>query len=409
MSSTARCILHVDMDAFFVSVEQARHPQLRGKAVVVGGEPGGRGVVAAASYPARAYGLRAGMSLTVAQRLCPHAIFLPGNFAHYRETSERFMAMLAHLTPEVEVGGIDEAYLDLTGFDALYGPPRETARNLKERIRKELGLTASVGIATSKVVAKVASDLEKPDGLVEVPLGEEASFLAPLPIGRLPGVGPEVEKRLRGVGISTIGQLATTPAIHLRALLGVWGEVLHRYARGVDTRKLAPPPPAKSISRSTTFPQDTWDRDFLGATLRYLSERVAAELRREAKWARCVTLKLRYADFQTISRSRTLKGPSDSEEVIFAVGQELMEGALRQRRCRVRLVGIEVARLVGGGWQLSLWDRSQDRWKRLHQAMDGVRHKYGFTALQVGRTVRLANSFPQVEGDYLLKTSCLSR
>ena len=403
-----RRILHVDLDAFFVSVEQTLDPALRGRSVVVGGDPNSRGVVACASYEARVYGLKAGMSLAVAQRLCPHAIFLGGNFYHYRNASARFLGILSEFTPDVEPLGLEEAFLDLTGFEPIYGPVRETALRIKGRIRGELELTASVGIAGSKVVAKVASDLSKPDGLVEVAPGEERIFLAPLPVAKLPCVGPKTERVLQRIGITTIGELGRLPVSFLRYIFGVHGDVIHRYANGIDNRGLELPAPAKSISRESTFAEDTLDRTFLSATLHYLGERVGATLRSQGKQARCVTLKLRYADFESITRSRTLREGIDTDRAIFEVGRRLMEKALEQRAMPVRLVGIGVSNLIEGR-QLNMFDPWTERQERLNEAIDRIRGKYGFVAVEVGRTLPLREMFPIENGRYCLETPSLSR
>ena len=321
-------IMHIDLDAFFVSVEQVLNPALRGKPVVVGGKPERRGVVAAASYEARAFGLKAGMPLATAARLCPQAIFVEGSFAKYRAASERFMAILEEFSPLLEPVGLDEAYLDVTGFESIHGSLRQMALAIKQRIKQELGLVASVGIASCKLVAKVASGLSKPDGLLEVARGEERSFLAPLPLDRLPGIGKKTEAKLRGLGINTIGELSLVPLSTLKSHFGASGEVLHRLSSGIDDRKVAPPAAAKSISRETTFARDTRDRRLLEATLRYLGERVGADLRRRGRQARCITLKLRYADFTTITRSHTLPQAIDTDQAIFDTGLRLLQGCL---------------------------------------------------------------------------------
>jgi DNA polymerase IV len=403
-----RCIFHIDLDAFFVSVEQVLNPALRGKPVVVGGDPGGRGVVACASYEARIYGLKSGMPLGQAYRLCPHAIFLSGNFHRYRDASEKFMAMLSELTPDIEPIGLEEAYLDLTGFEPLYGPARETALSIKQRIKDELGITASVGIATSKVVAKVASDLSKPDGLIEVPRGAERIFLAPLPISKLPFVGIRAESTLRMMGISTIGELSRLPLPFLKQSLGIQGEVLYRYANGIDNSKVEPFSPPKSVSRSTTFNKDTLNRSFLKSVLHYLTERVGAELRDQGKSARCVTLKLRYTDFQTITRNHTLKQAIDTDWTIFEIGCGLLDRALEQRAIQVRLIGIGVSHLVEGR-QLNMFDPWAELGERLNLAIDRIRDKYGFTAIEAGYTMPLREVFPTEDKRYLLRTPSLSR
>jgi len=400
--------LHIDLDAFFVSVEQTLNPALRGKPVVVGGDPKGRGVVACASYEARVYGLRAGMSLAVAQRLCPHATFLGGNFYRYRDASARFLDILAGFTPDIEPLGLEEAYLDLTGFEPLYGPVRETALVIKRRIKGALGLTASVGIADSKVVAKIASDLSKPDGLIEVMPGEERLFLDPLPVAKLPCVGSKSECVLKRMGVTTIGELGRLPPSFLKQSFGAHGEVMHRYANGIDSRRMEPPAPPKSISRETTFSEDTSDRAFLSATLHYLGERVGADLRSHRKQAKCVTLKLRYADFESITRSRTSREAFDADRVIFEVGRRLLEEALEQRAVPVRLIGIGVSNLIAGR-QLSMLDPWPEILERLNGAIDRIRGKYGFTAIEVGRTLPLRGMFPIEDGRYILKTSSLSR
>jgi len=404
-----RQIIHIDLDAFFVSVEQVLNSELKGKPVVVGGRPDRRGVVAAASYEARAFGLHAGMPLSTASRLCPQAIFIEGNFSKYRDASQKFMAILADFSPFLEPVGLDEAYLDTTGFESIYGSIGQMATAIKQRIKNELGLCASVGIAGCKVVAKVASELSKPDGLLEVAAGEEASFLAPLPIARLPGIGKETERILRGVGINTIGALSIMPLNTLKSHFGASGELLHRRANGIDDRKVEPPGAAKSISRETTFGKDTKDRSLLKATLRYLSERVGADLRQRNKQARCITLKLRYADFTTITRSHTPGQTVDIDQTIFNTGEQLMEKALRAEKQPVRLIGIGVSNLTEPEKQLGMLDTSARRQEQLNRAIDRIRKKYGFTAIQTGRTLRLKDIFPETEGGYTLQTPSLSR
>ncbi|MEJ2740208.1 MAG: DNA polymerase IV, partial [Dehalococcoidia bacterium] len=297
-----RGIFHIDLDAFFVSVEQDYAPELRGRPVIVGGQPDRRGVVAAASYEARAFGIRSAMPLSRAYRLCPQAIFLQGNYSRYREASEKFMSILSEFSPVIEPAGLDEAYIDITGCD-MYGPPRKMALTLKKRVREELHLIASIGIASCKIVAKIASDLEKPDGLVEVPAGKEKEFLAPLPVERLPGVGKKTGQVMKDAGILTIGQLAALPEVWVKARLGAAGIMLHRYANGIDNRKVEAPGEAKSISRETTLAEDTHDVQALISILRYLCEKVGATLRQREKRAGSISLKLRYDDFETVNRS----------------------------------------------------------------------------------------------------------
>ncbi len=401
--------MHIDLDAFFVSVEQVLNPELRGKPVVVGGRPEQRGVVAAASYEARAFGLHSGMPLVTASRLCPQAIFIEGSFPKYRDASRKFMAILADFSPFLEPVSLDEAYLDVTGFESIHGSIHQMALAIKQRIKDELGLCASVGIASCKVVAKVASDLSKPDGLLEVAPGEERSFLAPLPVDKLPGVGKKTERILRSLNVRTLGELSIMSLGALKSHLGASGEVLHRFTNGIDDRKVAPPTAARSISRETTFSQDTRDRPFLEATLRYLGERVGADLRQQDKQARCITLKLRYADFTTITRSHTLPQTSDTDQTIFATGAKLLRRALLEEKQPVRLIGIGVSNLAEPGRQLAMLDASSQRLEQLNRTIDRIRHKYGFTAIQTGRTLLLKDIFPSNGGDYTLQTPSLSR
>ncbi len=393
----ARTIMHIDLDAFFVAVEQAEKPKLKGKPVVVGGRPDRRGVVASASYEARSFGIHAGMPLATAYRLCPQAIFIEGGFPKYRDASQKFMAILADFTPFLEPIGIDEAYLDVTGFESIYGSIHQMALDIKQRIKEELGICASAGAASCKVVAKIASDLSKPDGLLEVASGDERSFLAPLPIAKLPGIGKKAERILRSLGINTIGKLSVTPLITLKSHFGTSGELLRSYASGIDERKVELPGAAKSISRETTFGKDTRDRSLLKATLCYLSERVGSNLRQQGKQARCVTLKLRYADFTTITRSQTLTQASDTDRTISDIGLKLLSKALAQEKQPIRLIGIGVSNLTEPARQLDMLDSSAQRLEKLNKTIDRIRKKYGFTAIQPGRTLLLKDIFPATE------------
>lgn len=407
----ANCIriMHIDLDAFFVSVEQVENPGLKGKPVIVGGRPDRRGVVASASYEARRFGIHAAMPLATAYRLCPLAIFIEGSFSKYRDASQRFMAILADFTPFLEPMGLDEAYLDVTGFESLYGSIHQMALNIKQRTKDELGLCASAGVAGSKVVAKIASDLSKPDGLLEVADGDERSFLAPLPVAKLPGIGKKTERVLQGLGIGTIGKLSMTPLRVLKSHFGASGELLHHHASGIDDRKVELPGAAKSISRETTFDKDTRDHAYLQAMLHYLSERVGSELRQRGRQARRITLKLRYADFTTITRSRTSPQASDADQAIADTGLELLNKALSQEKQPVRLIGIGVSNLVEPGRQLAMLDSSAQRLEQLNRAIDRIRQKYGFTAIQTGRTLRLKDIFRETDGGYTLHTPSLSR
>jgi len=406
---TARRIMHIDLDAFFVSVEQVLNPDLKNKPVVVGGKPDRRGVVAAASYEARAFGLHSAMPLATASRLCPQAIFIEGNFARYRDASQKFMAILADFSPYLEPLGLDEAYLDATGFESIHSSIRNMAVKIRKRVKDELGLCASIGIAGNKTVAKIASDRSKPDGLLEVPPGKERSFLSPLPVAKLPGIGQKSERVLHSLGVNTIGQLAGLPVELLKSHFGTAGELLPDHASGIDHRKIEPPGEARSISRETTFDRDTRDVSLLEATLRYLGERVGADLRRKGKLAKCVTLKLRYADFTTITRQQTLRQANDTDQAIFDHGLKLLKKELAQEKQAVRLIGIGVSNLAEAGRQLDMLDPSARRQEKLNTTIDRIRKKYGFTSIQTGRTLRLKDLFPPDDDGYTLQTPGLSR
>jgi len=383
----ARCIFHIDLDAFFVSVEQVLNPQLKGKPVIVGGDPEHRGVVASASYEARPFGIHSGMPSSKARRLCPQAIFIRANFSRYRDASTRFMEILADFSPDIEPLGLDEAYLDVTGCEEPYDSPRQLALAIKERIHKELKITASVGIATCKVVAKIASDLCKPDGLLEIAPGEEQAFLNPLPVARLPGVGKKTEQALKEMGVTTIGELASLPLDMIKRQFGATGAVLHSYARGIDDREVEAPSEAKSISQQLTFARDTREHNFLEANLHNLCQEVCQELRSQNKSAKCVAIRLRYADFKTITRQVILKEASDVTQVVFATAQQLLTKALAQQEKPIRLIGIRISSLIGEGKQIPMFDSGMEKPEHLDKAIDKIRSKYGSTAIKTGNGI----------------------
>jgi len=351
--------MHIDLDAFFVSVERRNRPDLDGKPVVVGGNPDRRGVVAAASYEARKFGIRSGMPLKTAVRLCPKAIFISGSHQKYREVSRQFFALLGNYSPFIEPVSIDEAYLDVTGFESIHGSIAQMGEKIRRSVREQLDLTASIGIAGSKTVAKVASEKAKPDGLLEVPAGEEAGFLAPLEINCLPGIGTKTESILKKLGVTSLGRLAKMPPGSLRLSLGSYGDMLIRSASGIDERKVEPPAEAKSISRENTFTQDTRDSSTMQSMLAYLSERVGADLRKRNKYARCITIKLRFNDFNTLTRSQTMSQPSDADQVIFSTGLKLFLKELAKNPLPVRLIGIGVTGLTEKGGQLSMLEQAR--------------------------------------------------
>jgi DNA polymerase IV len=368
-------IAHVDMDAFYASVEQRDRPELRGLPVIVGASPGGRGVVSAASYEARRFGVRSAMPISRAVRLCPQGTYLPVDMDKYQRVSAEIMAILRDFSPLVEPVSVDEAFVDLGGTQSLFGPTAETVRAIKVRIRAETGLTASAGLAANKFVAKVASDLEKPDGLVIVPPGTEASFLAPLPVERLWGVGHVLAEALAAMGIATIGQLQGIPASTLERRFGERGRHLHHLAFGRDDRAVEPSTAAKSIGAETTFGVDCRDPEKLRRTLRRHAERVARELRGEQLAAARVTLKLRFADFRTLTRSHTGDPTRDGLELYRRAAALLEREAVSEP---IRLIGLSASGLgPGDQGQLPLLDPVAVRRERLGPVVDRLTARFG--------------------------------
>ena len=381
-----RQILHVDMDAFFVSVEELANPSLVGKPVVVGGDPDGRGVVSAASYEARKYGIHSAMPLRTAKRLCPHAIFLHADLQNYSAWSRRIYTVFEQFTPDVQAVSIDEAYLDLTGTERLFGPGVAAAERVKLAVKQQVGLNASVGLATNKLVAKVASELAKPNGLCAVFPGGEAAFLAPLKIERLPGVGAATTERLRALGVRRIGQLARLDKDLLERAFGSTGLWLHERANGIDPSPIETRGLPKSISRETTFDEDTADLELMDRTLFRLVERVGRALRKEKLQAKTITLKLRYSDFSTITRSITIREGTDLDAVIYDHVKALFRKAYT-RRGRVRLLGAGTSNFVSAAWQQTFVvdDVDVGKLKSLYKAIDKVRDRFGTDALRVGK------------------------
>ncbi len=374
------------MDAFYASVEQRDRPELRGRPVVVGADPQGRGVVSAASYEARRFGVHSAMPIGRAARLCPDAAFLPVDMDKYAGVSREVMTILADFTPLLQPLSIDEAFLDVTGTEGLHGDGAAVARTIKSRITTALRLTASVGVAANMFVAKVASDLRKPDGLVVVAPGTEADFLAPLPVSRLWGVGRVTGAGLEAMGVSTIGQLAAVPAAYLAARFGESGRAPHDLSLGRDDRVVEPFAPPKSMSAEETFGHDHRDVERLAATLREQAERVARELREAGYAGRCVTLKLRFADFSTLTRRHT-DDPTQDGLLIYRRARALLERIpLRQP---VRLIGLSVSGLgPAAAGQLWLLEPDTLRRERLARAMDRVTARFGEASLRPASLLR---------------------
>ncbi|HVB14380.1 MAG TPA: DNA polymerase IV [Candidatus Dormibacteraeota bacterium] len=386
-----RTILHVDLDAFFVSCELLRRPELAGKPVVVGGghesHPGerrepGRGVVAAASYEARSYGVRSALPLAQALGLCPELVVLPVDIAQYARVSEQVFAIFAQYTPLIEPGSLDEAFLDLTGTESLSGGGDAAAQAISARLDTELGLPCSVGVATSKTVAKVASDLRKPRGRVVVPPGEEARFLAPLAVERLPGAGPKTTAKLRLLGIDTLGKLAAAPTALLQETLGPNAAALQLRARGVDPTKVTVPGIPKSVSREETYAQDLISRPELEARIAALSAGVGLRLRASSLTAQAVAIKMRFANFETVTRRRHLLEPTFADQELQAGALQLFGEAWTEGQA-VRLLGVGAEGLREDR-QMSLFDSGSDRGERVDLALDGLRGRFGRRAISRG-------------------------
>jgi len=370
--------MHVDLDAFYASVEQLRRPELRGRPVVVGGNGllGERGVVAAASYEARAFGIRSAMPLSRARRLCPAAIFTPCDFPAYREASRAVFDRLDKYSPLIEPLALDEAYLDLTGQEPLMGPPVRVAERLRDEIGRDCGLDISIGVASCKLVAKVASDLRKPRGLVVVRAGEEAAFLASLPLQKLPGCGPASVARLARLGVRTVGDLAALPDPLLGEIFGQYGRQLGAHARGIDPSPVLPPGEPKSISREVTFDHDLRDRERLREMALGLLQDVSQSLRAHRLTARTVVLKIRYQPFDTHSRQATLATPSDRDDDLCAALSELFDSQLDAAR-PVRLIGAGVSNLEAGATQLNLLESRGGQRAGLDRKLDQLRDRFG--------------------------------
>jgi DNA polymerase IV len=387
-----RVILHVDLDAFFAAVEQRDRPELRGRPVIVGGGgPDQRGVVSAASYEARKFGVQSAMPLRTAGRLCPQGVFLPVDGRKYQSVSRDVMAILRRFTPQVQPISIDEAFLDVTGSRALFGDGETIGRTIKATIRGEVGLTASVGGGTTKLVAKIASELRKPDGLVVVPPGGEAVFLAPLPISRLWGVGGKTAEALRDFGVVTIGDLAALPPEALVRRFGKHGGSLVDRAVGRDPDPVATGDPAKSIGHEHTFDVDTANREVIERTLLGMADGVAWRLRASGLKAVTVALKLRDSSFTTITRQTSLDIPADLTEPIYGAAVTLLRRELHGQR--IRLVGVTASNFRDRE-QLALFGEDDPRRRQTAEALDRIRRKYGERAVTRARLVRAAIPAP---------------
>ena len=387
-AESSSAIFHIDMDAFFVSVELLSHPDLRGRPVVVGGQRDQRGVVSSASYEARRFGIHSAMPLRTAAKLCPQAIFLDGHHDLYGQWSDRVAEILAKFSPTVEMASIDEAYLDLSGTERLYGLPLAAAHKLLREITSTTGLPCSGGLAATRLVAKVASDQAKPRGLVWVPPGSEAAFLAPLSVRRIPGIGRVTAAALNSMRIDAVGQLQELPLDRLEEIFGRWGTALFRKAHGIDSYEFFVDAEPKSLSHNQTFGTDTNNRSQLESTLSYLCQKASKRLRDGGLHARTVTLTLRYADFTTITRSHTLKEPSDLDAEFLKAFRELFARAW-DGAAMLRLVGVDLSTFSAGSGQLELLDSGRrEKLERLARATDKLRDRFGFSKVQFGGSLR---------------------
>src|SRR5579871_264106 len=384
---------HVDMDAFFVSVEELFDPSLKGKPVVVGGRPNERGVVSAASYAARKFGVHSAMPLRTAYKLCPQAIFVDGHPTRYREYSQKVYGVLQQFSPLVEIASIDEAYVDMTGTSRLHGPPLQAAHRLHQRMKEETALNCSIGIATSRLVAKICSDQTKPNGVLWVIPGQEADFLAPLDVRRVPGVGKVTEKNLHAFGIRKIGDLARLEESFLQERFGKWGLALAGKSRGLDAggwfdTEIGEGTAPKSISHEHTFSEDTADLAQIESTLAHLSEMVGRRLREHGLHARTLQLKLRYSDFSTITRAHSLARPTQLDTELFAEIRELFRRNWKPGAA-VRLLGVHASSFVEESEQMDLiGEDHHQRWREALAAADRLRDRFGESAISLAAGMR---------------------
>lgn len=383
-----RQIVHVDMDEFFAAVEKLDHPEYRGKPLLIGGDPNARGVVSTASYEARKFGCHSAQPMAVAIRLCPQAIVLPVRGQRYAEKSEEVFAVLTRFTPAIEPLSIDEAFLDLTGTERLLGPAGQVARRIKDEVRRDTGLTASVGLAPNKFLAKLASDLDKPDGLTIITPQNTQSILDPLPVGKLWGVGPATASQLQRIGVHTVGQLRQVPGKDLAALLGSAGEHLLDLARGIDARPVTADSQAKSIGQETTFARDVADREQVLVALLGQAEQVAARCRKHGLSARTITVKIRYGDFKTITRSTTLTSATNLTDEIWPAARKLFMDWATTGFKAVRLIGVTASGLSKAAEQQRLLfeDADRERKGRLDAAVDRIAERFGKQAIRRNRT-----------------------
>ena len=378
-------ILHVDMDAFFASVTERDHPELKGKAVVIGA--GVRGVVTSANYEARKFGIKAAMPVGRAQRLAPHAIFIPPDHKRYSEVSEHIMEIFHSFTPLVEPISLDEAFLDVTKARRLLGDGRAIATAIRAKVEAQEGITCSVGIASSKFIAKLASQRCKPNGILEIPTDRVLTFLHPLPVSALWGVGPKTNEALERLGLHTVGDIAQTPQQTLiRALGQAAGESLYELAWGRDDRDVIPEEPDKSISAAETFDRDIDDPEIVAKEILRMCERASSRMRERSLFAKTITLKVRFADFTTVNRSKTLPLPIDTTHEIYEVAKALYE-ALSIERARIRLVGVSLENLHTDTHEQLVLGARESSWRELQGGIDAAKARFGRDSVRPGRLI----------------------
>ncbi len=376
-------IFHLDLDAFYISVERILDPSLEGKPVIVGGDPKGRGVVAACSYEAREYGIHSAMPIRKAYQLCPHGIYLRGHYDEYVRFSHGVRKILEKHFPRVEQASIDEFYLDYTGCERINGHPYFFAARIQTEIKHELELPCSIGIASNKFVAKVASDYAKPEGITMVMPGQESVFLAPLPVEAMPGVGEVMKEELNSRGFYTIGQIAQTPKSYFSLVFGKYGEVLHDHACGIGSTIFQINYEQKSISRETTFQIDTTDIEFIEKTLFELVEDACNALRAENFMTGTVGIKLRYSDFVTVTRAKSIKQPTDNDKVIYAITKELFQKAYT-RRVSIRLIGVHLSGFLKAIEQENLFPTREEKERKILRTIDRLKSRFGDEVISYG-------------------------
>jgi DNA polymerase-4 len=383
MTTPLRHIAHFDLDAFFVSVEVLKDPSLKGKPLIVGGD-GQRGIVAACSYEARKFGIQSAMPSMTAKKLCPNAIFIRGSYSEYSRYSRWVTEIIADAVPVFEKASIDEFYCDLSGLEKYFGVD-QFAKDLRKRVTDETGLPISCGLSGSKLVSKMATNEAKPNGFLKIPHGSETAFLWPMPVDKIPMVGKQTTAQLNGLGIYSIGQLASIPVDQLEYHFGKWGKRLWEKAHGIDGHEVESYSEQKSISHENTFGEDSNDMNFLDQELVRLTEKTAYQLREEQRLTGCVTIKLRYADFTTVSRQEVISYTA-LDDVLIAKSKQLFN-KLYDKNQKLRLMGVRFSHLIPMTFQMNLFDDELEK-LQLFKAVDGIKNQFGSDVIQKGRTVK---------------------